>query len=125
MRSVVVLPQPLGPNNVTISPSCTSRDRSLTAGCALPGYVFHRPSRRTATLATLGAALPTGAPLIEWLLPISVKCVKSGDHKYPCPLDGVTTRLRTNLQEPCGRTIIIHKGGRLLDSRLTCSFHPL
>ena len=37
MRNVVVLPQPLGPSRVRISPCSTSRERSLTAGLAPPG----------------------------------------------------------------------------------------
>src|ERR1051325_9693024 len=51
MRKVVVLPQPLGPSKLTISPSWTSTERFRTAGLLLPGYVFQRPRRLTATLA--------------------------------------------------------------------------
>src|SRR5215471_18969548 len=54
IRKVVVLPHPLGPSKVTISPSYTSRERFCRAALELPGYVFHKPRRLTAILAGVG-----------------------------------------------------------------------
>ncbi len=44
MRSVVVLPQPLGPTSTIVCPSGTSRLRSSTASVP-PGYRFVTPSK--------------------------------------------------------------------------------
>src|SRR5664279_1493780 len=41
-RSVVVFPQPLGPSKHRLSPFCTSKDTSKTAGWLAPSYVFVR-----------------------------------------------------------------------------------
>src|SRR5688500_11551609 len=40
IRMVVVLPQPLGPTKTQISPSNTSKERSVTTGLSEPGYVL-------------------------------------------------------------------------------------
>src|ERR687889_908596 len=42
-RMEVVLPQPLGPTNTQISPSSTSKERSLTTGLSEPGHVLLTP----------------------------------------------------------------------------------
>ena len=46
-RSVVVLPQPLGPSSEMNSPSTVFRSRCAMAGAVLPAKVLRRPSSDT------------------------------------------------------------------------------
>src|SRR3954447_19300805 len=57
MRSVVVLPQPLGPNKVSISPCSAERSIALTAACS-PNLLVKRRSSISGMIAALTSTNP-------------------------------------------------------------------